>query len=115
MSNIEIKPLWHKGKNQLGLYFKYDDRIMEKVKSIGAIFSYTHRCWYIENTEENKRCLLKTIENATQLQVLKKDAEELKNTTKRGFYPTTSRTNGTFGFAPTAHKPTHRQNQKSRF
>src|SRR5688572_4700062 len=58
MSTIDIRPLWHKGKNQVGIYFKYNDALASKLRSIDCEFSYTHHCWYIENTEFNKRNLL---------------------------------------------------------
>lgn len=61
MSKIEIRPLWHRGKNQIGIYFKYDDAISSQLRNIKCEFSYSNKCWYLENTEANKRKLLPVI------------------------------------------------------
>ena len=45
MSNIEIKQLNHRGKSQIGIYFKYDEGLINIAKKIGCTFSSTHRCW----------------------------------------------------------------------
>ena len=67
MVNIDIKPLYHQRKNQIGIYFKYDKKLIELAKSIGCVFSNTHRCWYIENTQENKKEVYKIFKGVAEV------------------------------------------------
>jgi len=79
MVNIEIKPIQHRGKSQIGLFFKYNEGLKEQLKDLGYIFSQTHQCWYIENNQENKRRLLQTIGNSVQIKVNSENSSFLKN------------------------------------
>jgi len=81
MSKIEIKPIQHRGKSQIGLFFKYDEKLKNQLKQLGYEFSITHTCWYIENNDENKRKLLQTIGNSVEIMVSKENSNFLKNTT----------------------------------
>jgi hypothetical protein len=84
MSKIEIKPIQHRGKSQIGLFFKYDEKLKNQLKQLGYEFSITHTCWYIENNDENKRKLLQTIGNSVEIMVSKENSNFLKNTTNTG-------------------------------
>lgn len=77
MVNIEIKPLWHRGKNNIGLYFSYNDKLAQQLRSIECEFSFSNRCWYIENTESNKRKLLFILKEYNYL-VTDADRDSLK-------------------------------------
>lgn len=78
MVNIEIKPLWHKGKHQIGIYFAYNATLIPIVRGIGCTFSQTHRCWYIENTEDNKVKIFTSLAHHAQFSVSDKDRELLQ-------------------------------------
>jgi len=44
---IKIKPFIHRGNQSIGLYFAYDKKIIDIVKSIeGATWSASNKCWY---------------------------------------------------------------------
>ncbi len=49
---VKIDKLYHREKNCLALYFPINSELKLSTKSIkGATFSWTHKCWYIENRE----------------------------------------------------------------
>jgi len=81
MVNVEIRPIQHRGKSQIGLFFKYDEKLKNQLKELGYVFSQTHRCWYIENNDENKRKLLQTLGSSVQMRVNKENISFLKNNT----------------------------------
>lgn len=81
MVKVEIKPLWHRGKHQIGIFFKYNDKLSDRIRNIGGQFSYTHRCWYIENTEENKKQLACLTEGDVNIQVNNEDRGVIKTHT----------------------------------
>jgi len=53
MINIELELLYHQNAHQIGIYFKYNDKLIDLVKSIGCKFSNTYRCWYILHSQAN--------------------------------------------------------------
>ncbi len=87
MVKVEIKPLWHKGKNQVGIFFRYDNNLRILLKNIGCEFSSTYRCWYMENTEMNKRVLMGVI-SGYELIIHPMDSAELKLSTNLRSDPT---------------------------
>jgi integrase/recombinase XerD len=82
MSNVEIKPLWHKGKHQLGIYFKYEEDLITLSRQLGCKFSHTHRCWYIENTAVNKIKIIECFEKKAKVLLKKSDEDKLDNSTE---------------------------------
>jgi integrase/recombinase XerD len=45
-----------KGRTVIRLDFPYDQKIVDEVKAIrGRIWSATHRCWYVPDTQDNRR------------------------------------------------------------
>lgn len=45
-----------KGQSMIKLEFKYDQAIIDEIKAIrGRVWSATHRCWYIPDTQDNRR------------------------------------------------------------
>lgn len=60
---ITFKPLYHKGSNQIGLYFEYNTSLIEKIKQLGCRFSKSNRCWYIFYTEKNFNLLFNTLKS----------------------------------------------------
>jgi len=81
MVKIEIKQLNHRGKSQIGIYFKYNDKLLTLVRSLGCTFSQTHRCWYIENTESNKKRIIKAVETEATVFISREEDEKLANST----------------------------------
>lgn len=51
---IEFKPFFHRGAEQIGIYFLKNKEIEEAVKKIkGVKWSQTKRCWYVPLTRED--------------------------------------------------------------
>lgn len=72
-SNIIIKKVFHRGFPRIGIYFGFDDGLKQKARSLGAIWSQTLKCWYVdynkEKFEELKRVFpLVTIEGEKKVQ-----------------------------------------------
>ena len=44
---IQLRKLFHNGNEQIGIYFGFDEELMNKTKSIGARWSKTHKCWHL--------------------------------------------------------------------
>ena len=51
--SIILDHLRHKGIQQIRIDFPFNTTLNEAAKSTGAKWSYTNKCWCIENTKEN--------------------------------------------------------------
>jgi site-specific recombinase XerD len=58
IKQIVVKPLTHRGERVFGLYFEIDIEIKELVKSLGAKWSSTQKCWWILNNPKNLNALV---------------------------------------------------------
>ena len=48
MQPILLKPLFHRGKEQVGIFFETDKELNNQVRKINQIkWSQTHKCWYL--------------------------------------------------------------------
>jgi site-specific recombinase XerD len=56
---ITLKRLHHRGAERIGLFFPKDKELISICKEIGAKFSRTYGCWYIDNRRENLSLLFK--------------------------------------------------------
>lgn len=52
---VELKKLYHRDANRIALFFEKDRELIDACKEIGAKFSATHKCWYVDNKRENLR------------------------------------------------------------
>ena len=50
---VQLRKLFHKGNDQIGIYFGFDEVLKIKAKSIGAQWSQSHKCWYVLYNKEN--------------------------------------------------------------
>lgn len=48
-----IQKIWHRDAYHIGIFFGFDEGLKHKAKQIGAIFSRTHGCWYVDYNAEN--------------------------------------------------------------
>lgn len=54
MQPILLKPLLHRGAEQIGIFFEKNAPINQEVKRIeGVKWSQTHKCWYLALSKEN--------------------------------------------------------------
>ena len=54
---IQLRKLFHNENDQIGIYFGFDEELMNKAKSIGARWSKTHKCWYLLYNKENYKLI----------------------------------------------------------
>lgn len=61
---ISLKPLYHRERSQIGIYFKYDDAVKKRVMAYnGVTWSKTHKVFYVEDTSVNRAQLFKYLNN----------------------------------------------------
>lgn len=99
--NVKLEPLKHRGLDAIAIRYDYNISIKETVKKLGAKWTKTHRCYYIENTINNKKALYHSLKNigcnldysampkkvpkdkkATPLEIMPKSHAEALNTFK---------------------------------
>lgn len=67
---IVLKRIFHRDKWRIAICFEYDNMIVAKVKSItGAAFSETRRCFYVDDTEENLKLILNTLNESANIDI----------------------------------------------
>jgi len=67
---VLLKRLLHRDKPRIALFFDYDVNLKSKVKSIpGALFSATHRCFYVDDSEENLRLILNSLRDYADVDI----------------------------------------------
>ena len=70
MQTINLKPLYHRGNNCIGIYFEKNEVLQHVIqKSAGAKWSKTNCCWYLSCTGENYIRLKSALENKAELEI----------------------------------------------
>jgi integrase/recombinase XerD len=58
MQPILLKPLLHRGGEQIGIFFEKNTEINNEVRKLKGIkWSQTHKCWYVAMNNESMRSL----------------------------------------------------------
>ena len=70
---IRLKKIFHQGEFQIGLFFGFDGELKIKAKRIGAVWSQTHKCWYVLYNKENYNQILRNFGN---VEILKDENNE---------------------------------------
>ena len=52
-TDINIFRFYHREAFRLGLFFKYDEEIISIAKKLGAKWSKTNKCWYIDDSKKS--------------------------------------------------------------
>ena len=60
---VQLRKIFHKGNDQIGIYFGFNDELKNKARSIGASWSNTNKCWYILYNKENYNLIKRTFED----------------------------------------------------
>ncbi|HSO85713.1 MAG TPA: hypothetical protein VLQ91_04125, partial [Draconibacterium sp.] len=60
---LTLKKIQHKGAERIGICFPYSFEVNQKVKSLGAVYSSSLRCWYLDYNTANYHLLQKNFDN----------------------------------------------------
>lgn len=91
MEKIIIRPLSHRGKECMGLYFEIHHAIQQALRKTGVVkYSKTHKCWYALLTKENYNAIFfalqgKAVTDISELHVYLENRKK-----KQDLLPTTS-------------------------
>ena len=67
---ITLKRIFHREKWRIAIFFEFDDKLKTNVRSIpGSAFSITHKCFYVDDTEENLKLILKTLRDIADIDI----------------------------------------------
>lgn len=70
MQSVVLKPLLHRGAEQMGIYFQKDTRIENAVRRIkGVKWSQTHNCWYVSLTRATYRHLVVALQGLAKPEI----------------------------------------------
>jgi site-specific recombinase XerD len=50
---LTLRKIEHRGAARIGIYFPYDQEVCDTLKGIGAKYSMTKKCWYLDYNMEN--------------------------------------------------------------
>jgi len=62
---IQLKKIWHRERFRIGIYFPYDNDTIAVVKNIGAHYSNSNKCWYVDYNSKNYELLKQNFSNLT--------------------------------------------------
>ncbi len=51
-TQIRVEKLLHRGRWRISLHFGYDKEVIDQIRAIGAYWSKTHSCWYLDYSAE---------------------------------------------------------------
>ena len=54
---LTLTKIQHRGAYRIGISFPYSVEVNQKLKSLGAVYSATHRCWYMDYQAANYKLL----------------------------------------------------------
>jgi integrase/recombinase XerD len=68
MQPVLLKPLLHRGGEQIGISFSKNEEINSIVRRITGIkWSQTHKCWYLPLSESSHKIILENLQSKTEL------------------------------------------------
>jgi integrase/recombinase XerD len=69
MKQIVLEPLLHRGHERIAIQFEKDKTLQDIIqKQAGALFSKTHRCWYVTLNKENYEQLMLVLKGAVSIE-----------------------------------------------
>lgn len=72
---ISLKKIQHRGADRIGIVFPYSEAVNHKLKSLGAVYSSSMHCWYVNYNAANYKLLR---ENFDQLIIENPKPEKTK-------------------------------------
>lgn len=76
MKTIILDHLRHKGIQNIRIDFPHDNELNEAVKSAGAKWTSTHKCFYVENTKENTEKIFSAFKNKAWVDITRLKARQ---------------------------------------
>lgn len=74
---VLLRRIFHRDKWRIAIVFDFDNSLKSKVKSLpGCVWSSTHGCYYVDDSEENLKLVLKTFRDSADIDI---SALTLKN------------------------------------
>jgi integrase/recombinase XerD len=68
MQPLLLKPLFHRGGEQIGIFFAKNEEINSIVRKIKGIkWSQTHKCWYLPLNQTSYKMIVETLQSKTEL------------------------------------------------
>ena len=52
---LQVQKIWHRDAYRIGIFFGFDEGLMQRAKQCGALWSRTHRCWYLDYHADSYR------------------------------------------------------------
>ena len=80
---IEAKPFKHRGNSNIALYFEFNKDLIAICKQLGAKWSKSNSCWYLENTPANFRKVMDAFKGEAWLDIRALQEEKIKIPFKR--------------------------------
>jgi integrase/recombinase XerD len=63
-SKVFLKRFYHRDKLRIGIYFDFDVKLSQAVKSISyAVWSNTNKCYYLDDSEDNIKIILRSLKD----------------------------------------------------
>jgi len=85
MKKIILKRILHRDAWRIGIFFDYDEGIRRKVKLItGVIYSSTNKCFYVNDSEDNLRLILRTLRDEAEIDISALTAKGILSDTLTG-------------------------------
>lgn len=57
---VTLQKIRHRDALRIGIYFGFDDLLKQRAKNIGARWSRTQKCWYVDYSKENYNKIIST-------------------------------------------------------
>jgi len=57
---VSVQNIWHDKQFQTGISFGLDETLKQKARQIGAKWSQTYKCWYVDYNKENHQNITST-------------------------------------------------------
>ncbi|WP_019039648.1 tyrosine-type recombinase/integrase [Psychroflexus tropicus] len=62
---IRLEKIWHREAFRIAAFFNYDAELIAKFKAIGATYSKTHNCWYVDYSKKHYKLIKEQFKNHT--------------------------------------------------
>ena len=67
---VTLKRIFHREKLRIAIFFDFDEKLKGLVMSIpGSAFSITNKCFYVGDSEENLKLVLKTLKDVADVDI----------------------------------------------